>query len=69
MQDFYKFAFVGIMLEWIRTGMTADPKDIVSRMSVLLHGDVRPRAAEIFTCLRWDRNLILSKIHTHPFPC
>ena len=39
--DFYKFAFVGIMLEWIRTGMTADPKDIVSRMSVLLHGDVR----------------------------
>ena len=29
------------MLEWIRTGMTADPKDIVSRMSVLLHGDVR----------------------------
>ena len=39
--DFYKFAFVGIMLEWIRTGMTADPKDIVSRMSVLLYGDVR----------------------------
>lgn len=39
--DFYKFAFVGIMLEWIRTGMTADPKDIVSRMSMLLHGDVR----------------------------
>ena len=38
--DFYKFAFVGIMLEWIKNDMKADPKQIVDRISNLIHGDI-----------------------------
>lgn len=37
---FYKYAFVGLMLEWIRTGMREEPSDIVNRLSVLIHGDI-----------------------------
>lgn len=38
--DFYKFAFVGIMLEWIKNDMKTDPKEIVDRISSLIHGDI-----------------------------
>ena len=38
--DFYKFAFVGIMLEWIKNDMKADPKQIVDKISNLIHGDI-----------------------------
>ena len=38
--DFYKFAFVGLMLDWIRNGMKEDPKTIIDRLSVLIHGDI-----------------------------
>ena len=45
--DFYKFAFVGLMLEWIRGGMKQDPEQIVGRLAVLIHGDIA-RALEKF---------------------
>lgn len=51
--DFYKYAFVGIMLEWIRGGMKGDPKCIVEQLSVLIHGDIT-RALENF---RMDKPL------------
>lgn len=38
--DFYKFAFVGLMLDWIRKGMKKDPKEIVEHLSVLIQGDI-----------------------------
>ena len=38
--DFYKFAFVGLMLDWIRAGMKEDPQQIIDRLRVLIHGDV-----------------------------
>lgn len=38
--DFYKFAFVGIMLDWIRNGMKEDPQAIIDRLSILIHGDI-----------------------------
>ena len=38
---FYKYAFVGIMLDWIRDDMRADPKEIVDRLGVMLHGSIR----------------------------
>lgn len=38
--DFYKYNFVGIMLDWIRQGMTADPRVIVEKMSTTLQGAV-----------------------------
>ena len=39
MADFYKYAFVGIMLDWIK--MTwKKPKNIIKHLSLLIHGQV-----------------------------
>lgn len=38
--DFYKYAFVGIMLDWIKNGMKEDPKLIIERLAMLVHGNV-----------------------------
>ncbi len=38
--SFYKYAFVGLTLEWVRTGMKDDPAALVERVSVLIHGDI-----------------------------
>lgn len=38
--EFYKYAFVGIMLDWIARGMKDDYKKIVERMSITLHGNI-----------------------------
>ena len=37
---FYKYAFVGLTLEWIRSGMKADPAAIVERVSTVTHGGI-----------------------------
>lgn len=37
--DFYKYAFVGQLLEWIRTGMREDASEIVARTALLIEGD------------------------------
>lgn len=39
--DFYKFAFVGLMLDWIKNGMEKDPQQIIDRLSVLVEGDIK----------------------------
>ena len=36
--NFYKYAFVGLMLEWINNDMREDPKDIVNRASIIVQG-------------------------------
>ncbi len=38
--DFYKYAFVGIVLDWIRQDMKPSPENIVARLSDLIDGDV-----------------------------
>lgn len=38
--SFYKFAFVGLMLDWIRNGMREDPQRIIDRLSILIEGDI-----------------------------
>ena len=38
--DFYKFAFVGLMLDWIRNDMKAEPQTIIDRLSPLVHGSI-----------------------------
>ncbi|MCM3039367.1 TetR/AcrR family transcriptional regulator [Paenibacillus motobuensis] len=38
--NFYTFAFIGIMLEWIRNGMGEEPSLIIDRLSILVEGDV-----------------------------
>ena len=37
---FYKYGFVGIMLEWIDHRMKADYKEIVRKISIMLHGNI-----------------------------
>lgn len=37
--DFYKYAFVGLMLDWIRGGMKGEPQVLIDRLSVLIRGD------------------------------
>ena len=38
--DFYKYAFVGLMLDWIRGGMKGEPQVHIDRLIVLIRGDV-----------------------------
>ncbi|MGB4658135.1 MAG: TetR-like C-terminal domain-containing protein [Mobilitalea sp.] len=38
--NFYKYAFVGIVLEWIRTGMHENPSAIIGRLNILIQGDI-----------------------------
>ncbi|MGV2805616.1 hypothetical protein GNF85_18715 [Clostridium perfringens] len=38
--DFYKYAFVGLMLDWIAKGMKEEPAAIVDRLSILIQGDI-----------------------------
>jgi probable dihydroxyacetone kinase regulator len=38
--NFYKYAFVGLMLEWIDTGMMEKPTAIINRLGTLIQGDI-----------------------------
>ncbi|MBN2795282.1 MAG: TetR family transcriptional regulator C-terminal domain-containing protein [Clostridia bacterium] len=38
--DFFKFAFVGLMLDWIKNGMKENPERIVDRINTLIRGDI-----------------------------
>ena len=38
--DFYKYSFVGIMLDWIKQGMKADYQIIVEKMCTMIKGSV-----------------------------
>ena len=39
--DFYKYALVGIVLEWVRRDMKTDPAVITERLNTMLNGDLR----------------------------
>ena len=38
--DFYKYAFVGVLLEWIRNDMAESPGQIVDRVSRIVGGAI-----------------------------
>lgn len=38
--DFYKYGFVGIMLDWIKDGMKEDYGDITEKLSITLRGNI-----------------------------
>ena len=38
--EFYKYGFVGVMLDWIARGMKDDYRVIVEKMSITLHGNI-----------------------------
>ena len=37
--DFYKYALVGMVLEWIRKDMKTEPEVMTKRLNTMLHGD------------------------------
>lgn len=39
--DFYKYGFVGLVIEWLDSAMMADPNRIVDKLAVMLDGDFR----------------------------
>lgn len=51
--SFYEYAFVGVMLEWIRNKMKEDPAVIVERTSRLLKGNI----VRALNAVRTDRSL------------
>lgn len=38
--DFYKYSFVGIMLDWIQKGMKEDYRETVDAVCIILHGTI-----------------------------
>lgn len=38
--DFYKYGFVGIMLDWIKDGMKEDYEDIIDKLHITLKGNI-----------------------------
>lgn len=38
--DFYAFAFIGLLLNWLRTGLKEEPESIVRDLSILVEGDI-----------------------------
>lgn len=39
--DFYKYAFVGIALNWVKTGMKQSPEQLTEQVSTLVNGQIR----------------------------
>jgi Transcriptional regulator len=38
--NFYKYAFVGLMLDWIKNDMKEDPQVLIDRLQCLVHGNI-----------------------------
>ena len=49
----YSYAFVGIMLDWIRDDMRADPEELVNQLAMVIHGGIT-QALERFRTDRPD---------------
>ncbi len=39
--NFYCYAFIGVMAQWIREGAKENPKDIIGDLNRLIEGDIR----------------------------
>ena len=39
--DFYKYGFVGMVLEWIRRDMKTEPAIMAERLNTMMHGDLK----------------------------
>ena len=38
--DFYKYSFVGLMLDWVKNDMKEDPHKIIHRLTLLVSGNI-----------------------------
>ena len=39
--NFYKFGFVGLVLDWIKNDMKDDPKKMIEKLDGLIHGSIK----------------------------
>lgn len=46
--SFYKYAFLGIMMNWVDNDMKEDPKELIERLSIVVEGDIT-KAVERFS--------------------
>ena len=51
--NFYKYAFVGVMLDWVKNDMKEEPKQIIDRLSTLMHGNVSAALERFWS---WQRS-------------
>lgn len=58
--EFYKYSFVGIMLDWIKNGMKKDYYDIVECMAITLHGNI-PNSIQNFQSKRENTKIVQRK--------
>ena len=38
--NFYKYSFVGVMLDWIRRGMKEEPRELAEKICITMHGNI-----------------------------
>ena len=53
--DFYKYSFVGLMLDWIKQGMKDDYVDLAHKISITIHGSLT-HSIENFAALSEKEN-------------
>lgn len=53
--DFYKYSFVGLMLDWIKQGMKDDYVDLAHKISITIHGSLM-HSIENFAALSEKEN-------------
>ena len=53
--DFYKYSFVGLMLDWIKQGMKDDYVDLAHKISITIHGSLM-HSVENFAALSEKAN-------------
>ena len=44
--DFFKYAFCGILADWISNGMEKDPQQIINQLSIVVEGDIKKALAK-----------------------
>ena len=64
--DFYKYAFVGMMLDWIRKDMKPSPEKMIFRLSNLIEGDIIRMLEKCRIDKPYD-NIANSARTAHPF--
>lgn len=47
--NFYKYGFVGLMIDWINGGMKESPNTIIDRLNILISGDIEKALSRFST--------------------
>jgi len=58
MADFYKYGFVGIMQDWIESGMKEKPDNIIKKLNSIIEGNFE-NALEKLKCSNWILHFLI----------